>query len=454
MFLILDQDDSKMTEIRPFRGVRYNQQKISDLASVICPPYDVITPQLQEELYQTSEYNFVRIEYNRELPQDNPEDNRYTRAAANISEWLQKDILKWEAEPTFYIHQHHFTCLGRQYKRDNIIACIKLEEWDKKIVLPHENVMPKPKSDRLNMLWACQSNTSPVLSLFEDPQRTISFLLTAQMINQPLINVVDNFGERHKVWTITQPDAIKQIQQVFSAQPIYIADGHHRYDSALTYRRERMAQAGAFAGEAEGARGYDFVMMNLVDFADPGLVVLPTHRLVRGISRSVLAGLKSQLSLIFELQEIPLNSPDLWTRLDSLLTGVAPDTEIVRLGLFGLDPQNAVVLTLRDFRKTNPLMPSFHGDLYKKLDVSLVDHVVLEKLLGFSKEKEEISLAYNHDRIEAWNRVKNQEFQLLFLVNPVKPELIKAIADEGDRMPRKSTYFYPKTPAGLVFYKW
>jgi uncharacterized protein (DUF1015 family) len=439
-----------MTEIRPFRGVRYNPQMVPDLASVLCPPYDIISPQLQEELYRNNEYNFVRIEYNRELPQDNPQDNRYTRSATHIQDWIKKEILKLEVEPAIYIHQHHFTCQGKQYKRDNIIASIRLEEWDRKIVRPHENVMPKPKSDRLNMLWACQANTSPVLSLFEDPQRIVTFLLTAQKINPPLINVVDNSGERHKVWAVTHPETIKQIQQVFFNQPLYIADGHHRYDSALTYRRERIAQSGTSNGE----EGYNFVMMSLIDFSDPGLVVLPSHRLVRGISRATLAGLKSQLALFFELEQIPLDSPDLWERLDGLLTGMGPGLDVVRLGLFGLETQSVIILTLRDFTKTNPLMPSFHGELYRKLDVSLVDHVILEKLLGFNKDKEEISLAYSHDRLEALDRVKSQEYQLLFLLNPVKPELIKAIADEGDRMPRKSTYFYPKSPAGLVFYKW
>jgi uncharacterized protein (DUF1015 family) len=439
-----------MTVIHPFQGIRYNPQVINDLASVICPPYDVISPQLQEELYQCNEYNFVRIEYNRELPQDNPEDNRYTRSAANIQEWISQGVLKRDDKPVLYIHQHHFTSFGKQHRRDNIIACVKLEEWDKKIVRPHENVMPKPKNDRLNMLWACQANTSPVLALFEDPRRIVSFLLTAQEINQPLINLVDNSGERHKVWAISHPDVINQIQQVFSGQPIYIADGHHRYDSALTYRRERSAQSGSFNGNED----YNFVLMSLIDFADPGLLVLPTHRLVRGISRSILAGLKSQLGLFFELEEIPLNSPDLWQKLDSRLGGMGPDLESVRIGLFGLERDKIIVLNAQNFAKTSPLMPVFHGDLYKKLDVSLVDHVILEKLLGFNKDKEEISLSYSHDRTDALNRVKNQEYQLLFILNPIKPELIKAIADEGDRMPRKSTYFYPKSPAGLVFYKW
>lgn len=439
-----------MAEISPFQGIRYNQQAIGDLASVICPPYDIISPLMQEELYRNSEYNFVRIEYNRELPQDNSEDNRYTRSATYIRQWLTQGILKAENEPSLYVHQHHFVSQGKRYKRDNIIARVRLEDWDKKIIRPHENVMPKPKSDRLNMLRACQANTSAVLALYEDPQRTISFLLTAQEVNHPLINIVDSDGDRHKLWKIDAPDVIRKIQKTLERQPLYIADGHHRYDSALTYSREKSVRSENLSGE----ESYNYVMMSLVDFADPGLVILPPHRLVRGISRSVLGSLKSQLSIFFDIQELPLNSQDLWQKMDEHLTGMHPDMEQIRMGLIGLEPDKALILTLRDFEAASRLMPPFHGDLYKKLDVSLVDHLVLEKVLGFNKEKEDISLAYYYDREDALERIKNEEYQLLFILNPLKPEIIKAIADEGDRMPRKSTYFYPKSPAGLVFYRW
>jgi uncharacterized protein (DUF1015 family) len=439
-----------MAQIRPFQGVRYNQQIITDLASVICPPYDIIGPQLQDELYRSSEYNFVRVEYNRELPQDDASDNRYTRACSNITRWLNQGVLKMDAHPAFYIHQHYFVCQGKASRRENLVAAVKLEEWDQKIVRPHENIIPRAKSDRMSMLRYCRSNTSPVLAMYEDPQQVISFALTSQEISSPLINVVDNFGERHKVWAVTSPEVIRQVQQVIADQPLYIADGHHRYDSALTYRREMQAQSRSFTGE----EGYNYVMTSLIDFTDPGLVILPTHRLLRGISRPILSGLRSQLKVFFDIEDLSLDMPDIWRRVDAALTGTSPDMTEVRLAVFGLEADKISILTLRDFEAVNSLMPAFHGDLYRKLDVSLVDHVILEKLLGFDKDKEENSLAYIHDRDEAVSRVKNQEYQLLFILNPVRPELIRAIADAGDRMPRKSTYFYPKAPAGLVFYKW
>ena len=438
-----------MTEIRPFQGVRYNQLKIGNLAGVICPPYDIISPQQQDELYQSHEYNFVRIEYNRELPQDNNQDNRYTRAAANLSSWLKDGILKPDTQACLYLHEHYFSYQKKQCRRRNIIACVRLEEWEKKIILPHENIIPRAKSDRLSMLYNCQANTSPVLSMYEDRQGVISSLLKEQERNAPVIDTLDSNKERHKIWLIDRPENIQKIQQELSAKPIYIADGHHRYDSALTYQREKASQS-----STSGEEGFNFVMMSLVDFADPGLVIFPPHRLVRGLSHSTLGGLKSSLKIFFDIEEYSIEDPDIWRKVDQLLTGMRPDMQQVRLAVFGLESGRLMILTLSNQQMANQLMPAFHGDLYKKLDVSLVDHIILEKLLAIDKDKEEVNLAYSYDRRDAVERVKNQQYQLAFILNPIKPELIKAIADIGDRMPRKSTYFYPKSPAGLVFYKW
>jgi uncharacterized protein (DUF1015 family) len=439
-----------MAEIRPFQGIRYNQQVIKDLSKVICPPYDIISQQQQDSLYKLSPYNFVRIEYNRELPQDTGHENRYTRASANLSQWLGKGILQPDTTPAIYLHKHHFSCLGKQRHRDNIIACVRLEEWDKKVIRPHENIIPRAKSDRLSLLYACQANTSPVLAMYEDPQKAILSLLNDQETKPTIIDTTDSSGDRHQLWAITRPEIIQRIKREMAVRPFYIADGHHRYDSALTYKREKAAQSPSNTGE----EGFNFVMMSLVDFADPGLAILPPHRLVRGVSRSLLGNLKSQLETFFYVEEFSIDSPDVWQKIDSLLTGMKPDMKQVRLAVFGLEGDKLMVLTLKDSGAVNQLMPQFHGDLYKKLDVSLVDHIILEKLLAFDKDKEEITLSYSYDRDDAVNSVKDQQYQLVFILNPVKPELIKTIADLGDRMPRKSTYFYPKSPAGLVFYHW
>jgi uncharacterized protein (DUF1015 family) len=438
-----------MAEIRPFRGVRYNQEK-NDPARVICPPYDVINTQQQDELYRRSEYNFIRIEYNREQPGDTAQENRYSRASAYLAGWLEQGILRYESEPALYIHEHVFHVLGKQIKRQNILTLVKLEEWEKKVVRPHENIIPRAKSDRMSMLRACQANTSPVLSMYEDPERRVSSLIQDEENKAPVIDCAGEEAENHKVWAVTSPETIRKIQLELAQRPLYIADGHHRYDSALTYRRERISQAERVTGE----EGFNFVMMCLIDIADPGLVILPAHRLVKGIPRTTLGSLKKELNNYFYMDEYALETPGLWAKVDALFNVSGTETAKTRLVVYGLDSDRLQVLTLRDFKQTAGLMPAEHGDLYKSLDVSLVDHIILGKTLAYQKDRDEILLDYCDDRQEAVNRVKDGSFQLAFILNPVKPELIKAIADMGDRMPRKSTYFFPKAPAGLVFYKW
>jgi uncharacterized protein (DUF1015 family) len=437
-----------MADIRPFRGVRYNPAKIADLAAVISPPYDIISPQQQDSLYQNNQYNFVRIEYNRETTQDNPADNRYTRASANIASWLKSGVLMQDQTPAIYLHAHTFQCQGKPHLRYDLTAALKLEEWDTRIVRPHENIIPRAKSDRMAMLAACQGNTSTVLAMYSDPHQVIAGVISRQSQYQPAIDFTDPWGEGHQVWLITDPESIAAIRREFAAQPVYIADGHHRYDSALTYRRERLAQT---TGNDEG---FNYVMTSLIDFKDPGMVILPTHRLVKGIPPTVLGGLKSQLSQYFDLQDIPVSGPQPWLKLESLLSGLTPDMRQVHIGLYGLEKNAVTLLTLRDFKTTGDLMPSDHAELYKKLDVSLVDHIILERLLGYDKNKEDIQIAYTHEKGDAVDRVRNGEYQLSFLLNPVGADVIKGIADAADRMPRKSTYFYPKAPAGLFFYKW
>jgi len=435
-----------MAEIRPFRGVRYNQQLVDDLSSVICPPYDIITPQLEQELYHRSEYNFVRLEHGRQLPQDTIIDNRYTRSAATLQQWLELGILKVDEAPAIYLHDHYFMHQEKQYRRRGIMVRVRLEEWDKKVIRPHEGTLVEPGNDRLSLLWALQANTSPILALYEDRGESVSSLLALEEPSQPIISLSTANGESHHIRAITKPEVINQIGANLARQPLYIADGHHRYESALTHQRERQA----CAQQVSGDEGFNFVMMTLVSFADPGLIILPPHRLVRGISRASLNELLAKLRSFFEIEELSLSTPGIWQQVDDLLAG---DADQVRLVLFGLAPELLYLLRLRDFATTSRMIPYFHCELYKRLDVSILDHIILEKLLGLSGGGEETLVDYSYGKLDAVNRVLNQEYQLAFLLSPVKVETVKAIADAGDRMPRKSTYFYPKPPDCMVFHR-
>jgi len=432
-----------VADIRPFRGVHYNKTLVKDLSKVICPPYDIITPQQQQELYLRSEYNFVRLEAGRELPQDTVADNKYSRSAATLEQWLKQGILVIDETPAIYLHKHYFTHQGKKYKRRSIIASVRVEEWDKMVIRPHEGTLAEPRDDRLSLLWALQANTSPILALFEDPGQQISPLLANQEQSKPLISLKGADGEGHNVWAITDVEVINQICRSLVKQPLYIADGHHRYESALAYQLEKRT----YSSSASEDEAFNFVMMELVDFSDPGLIILAPHRLVRGISKPTLEGLMTKLEVFFEIERLSLNTPDIWKRVNDLLT----ETNRVQISLFGLAKDCLLRLKLRDLDTVSQMMPYFHSELYKKLDVSIVDHIILEKLLALGSDREKTSLAYSYDVTDAVNRVLAQEYQLAFLLSPPKPEVVKAIADAGDKMPRKSTYFYPKAPSGLVF---
>jgi len=435
-----------VAEIRPFRGVHYNQLLIKDLSTVICSPYDIITPQLQQELYHRSPYNFVRLEHSRELPQDTATDNKYTRSAATVKQWMKQGILEINETPAIYLHDHYFTYQGKEYKRRGITVCVRLEEWGKMVVRPHEGTLAEPKNDRLTLLQELQANTSPILALFEDQGQRVSSALAAQESkNKPLISLSSLNGESHNIWAITESQVVNQICNSLAEQPLYIADGHHRYESALAYQREK--EASYLSASKDEA--FNFTIMTLVDFSDPGLIILPPHRLVRGISKSTLNGLMAKLRAFFEIEELSLDMPNVWQQVDDL----SRETNEIRLFLFGLAAEHLLALRLRDFAAASQMMPYFHSETYKKLDVSIVDHIILEKLLGLSSGREEARITYSYDRQDVVNRVLDQEYQLAFLLTPVKVEVVKAIADAGDRMPRKSTYFYPKLPAGLVFYR-
>ena len=431
-----------MAEIHPFRGVHYNQRQVRDLAEVICPPYDVISPQLQQELYQRNEYNFVRLEHNRELPQDTTTDNKYTRSAAVLERWLAQKVLVADETPSIYLHDHYFHHNGREYRRRGIIAGVRLQEWADNVVRPHEGTLAEHTTDRLSLLWVCQANTSPILALFEDDGGQITSLLAKIEKSPPALGSSEIDGERHKLWTINDPEAINQLGASLSDQPLYIADGHHRYESALSYQRERRAGSSSVSGE----EAFNFVMMELVDFADPGLVILPAHRLVRGMSKAALSELAARLNSFFEVEELPVGKADAWGQIDALLSG--GDSSEVKLVLLGLVEGRLLQLRLRDFNAADQMMPHFHSELYKRLDVDIVDSVIPHEL-GRGGE----SITYSYDGQDAVNRVLQQEYQLAFLLSPVRVEAVKAIADAGDKMSRKATYFYPKAPAGLVLHR-
>jgi uncharacterized protein (DUF1015 family) len=431
-----------VAEIRPFPGLRYNQSIVKDISTVICPPYDVISASLHEDLHKRNKNNFIRLEDAKKSPDDSPTNNKYTRTAATLAQWLEKKILVPEKNPAIYLHEHYFRLQGKYGMRWGIIARVRLEEWDKMIIRPHENILSAPKEDRQNLLRVLKVNTSPVLMMYQDPERKIAAALAKETSKKQVIDTTIPEGDRHKVWAITDTAVINLIAGVMAKQPFYIADGHHRYTSALTYRREQMAvNPGLSPDDA-----VNFVMTTLVDFTDPGLIILAPHRVIRGLSKSILAEVMTKLGTFFEITELPANNADAWQKLDSAMS--QPDS--IRLGLFGPGADKFYVLKLSNEAILAEIMPQ-QSDIYRCLDVSVLDHVILNKILGLSIDgTTEDRVSFSHDRLESMKEVLEGKQQLVFFLKPVRPERIKMVSDANEKMPRKSTYFYPKAPAGIV----
>ncbi len=430
-----------MAEIKSFKAVYYNQSVVGSLSDVICPPYDVIDSRQEDELYRRSKYNFVRIEHNRQLLEDSEADNRYIRSREKLKQWLEQQILITSGGRAIYVHDHFFKIQDRQYMRRGLVVRVKIEEWHRNIIRAHEGTLAGAKSDRIKLLEALRANTSPVMAMYEDKEKEISKLLESQKPKDILVSIEEENGESHEVWQVSKKQIVKGICNSFVNKPLYIADGHHRYESALLYQRQMIAGSELNRGN----EAYNYIMMTLVDFDDPGLVILPPHRLLRGLPESRIVDLKSKLESFFDVEYLSLNTTNLWQKVEELIAG----KNSLKLLIFGPEGHNLLLLTLRDITAASKMIPYFHSEIYKGLDVSIVDHVILEELLGLSSH-DEIKISYNYDRRDAINSVLNQEYQLAFIVSPVKAETIKKIADAGDRMPRKSTYFYPKLPSGLI----
>jgi len=418
-----------LAEVSPFSGVRYNQEIVKDMAEVICPPYDVISPKEQKAYYEKSDYNVIRLEHGMVLPNDTKTNNKHTRACSTFNKWLKERVLLIDHVPSFYIHEHCFTYQNIRKKRLGLTACIRLEPWENKTIFPHENTVPGIKSDRLELMRACPANFSPLFGLYEDLGHKVTKLLTVQAGRKPAIDLAEG-GETHKLWVANEPEFVQRVSHFLASKPIYIADGHHRYETALAYRDERRQETKHF----KGTEAFNFVMITLISFSDPGLAVLPVHRLIRNLATDTLDKFRSILETHFELLSTPLNEglPDIAGTVASVL---------------GLEPGNVVALKLRQPMSLKEIMPAGHSEAYKRLSISILQHLVIDRLTALDKN---CSIAYTPNAVEARRQVESGECQLAFLLNAIPVSTIKTISDSHDRMPGKSTYFYPKLPTGLV----
>ncbi len=433
-----------MADVRPLPGIRYADE--GHLAALVTPPYDVISPEAQARFYERDPHNIIRLELGRDEPGDDDLDNRYTRAAAAFAEWRRAGMLKQDEPPAFYLYEQRFTSGGQNYARTSLLARVRLEPWDAGVILPHERTMTKPKDDRLKLTRACAATLSPIMSLYDDPAGELASLLGTVRTQPPLADFSDDAGEEHRLW-IVQDDALgAQIAAFFADRQLYIADGHHRYETALTYRDE----VRALRHDVTEDDAVNFTLMGLSALNDPGLVVLPTHRILRDLDATRLAVLDETLAANFTSEPLAGESAD-WLRALAASGDAGTAFVLVR-------PDGARLIQLTDAGRE--AMRAVQGedvgasDAWRGLDVAVLHALVLDAALGVTPSAVRAGehVSYTRDAEAATTAVRSggEGAQLAALLNATPPAAIRDVARAGDRMPQKSTYFYPKLITGLV----
>lgn len=436
-----------MAFIQPFRGLRYNPQKISDLALVMSLPYDVLTEKDREDLYQANPYNIVRLIWGKDLPGDAPSENKYLRAARMLQEWEENRVLVREEGKAFYLYAQDFVLPGQGEKsRRGILARVRLEDFNSQTILRHEATFAGPKADRLNLIRATRANLDSIFTIYDSRNSELGAILDERMSQSPLLDIRDREGVRHRLWALKEMEDQELIKEEVADRPLFIADGHHRYEAALLYRREMMSQEGEM--EKEDA-DYHYGMMMLIDMEDPGLVILPTHRLVGGIPGWDLKGFLTRANEYFFVEEMKLPSAEqereriIGEQLEK--KGVFAHSFVLYVG-----GNSVFFLGLKDERIMDSLGKEGESEALRKLDITIMDRLILNRLLGYQKSGKEGRIGYTPNMEEALGRVEDGIYDLAFLLKPTTLQEVKLISLAGERMPQKSTYFYPKLLSGLV----
>lgn len=411
-----------MAEVIPFRGVLYNISKLSPASGedLLAPPYDIITPEYRNELYEKSPYNIVRIDFGEELGTDAGNENKYSRAKGYFEKWLDEQVLTRSRKPCFYSYEISYRIDNEEKTLRGFLGLVRLEELGKGNIHPHECTHSKPKKDRLELMRICEANISPIFSLFSGRGENTAEILARTSSREPYIGAKDMDGAVHRLWEISDPAEIRSIKEELANRSIYIADGHHRYETALEYQKE-MQQKEGISG---GPRPYDYVMMFLADTANEGLTILPTHRLVKDIPDDFM----ELLSDHFDIKEVTGNFD-----IKSALAG----QEHV-LGFYKGDSESWYILNYRggDLSELPPVLAG--------LDVSILHDLIFGKLLKSSE------FAYEMDVRKCLHLVRENLFAAAFFLNPTRVDEVENVALASLRMPPKSTYFYPKLLTGLV----
>jgi uncharacterized protein (DUF1015 family) len=431
-----------MPDIQAFRALRYDLKHVGSLSNVVCPPYDVINAKFQDELYKKHPANF---KLNREEPGDNDQNNRYTRAARFLKNWRQEGVLAEEAHPAVYVYHQVFTHAGREYTRRGFMCRCRLVRFGQGNIYPHEETMSGPKQDRLLLTRATKANLSQIFGLYPDPANDAQNLLEDRIRGSTPIEATDHLGVVHRMWPMTDPAVISKLTGIMGPKPIFIADGHHRYETACNYRDELAAAGGSLPDNHPA----NFVLMVCIGMDDPGLIVLPTHRLFRGLPAMDSSELAAKLGDAFTCRVAGEGADLAETVWDTIET----DGEQGTIGIFTERDQRWTIARLTDAgRRRMAEVAAKHSADWQGLGVAVLHRLLIDTLLQGHQapDTRNPTPSYVHLVEEVEQGVETGEFPLAALVMPATVEHIRVISQHGERMPAKSTYFYPKLLGGLV----
>jgi uncharacterized protein (DUF1015 family) len=426
-----------MADIRAFRGLRYNPAVFgTNLTEVTCPPYDVITPPEQAGLVEQHPQNIIRLE----LPQDQPSRSRYAAAAEQLQTWLQERVLVQENVPTLYAYRTSFDIEGQARSRHGIVAALHVEPWEQQVVRPHERTFAGPKQDRLELMRACGANFSPIWGLYQENEGATERVWATVADREPDWWSDDREGVRHEVWAVTDPEVIGAWSAALSTRPVYIADGHHRYETAMHFQQERNQE-----GTAPADAAWNFVMTYLVEATDPGLIVRGTHRLVRAHPAMTAETLRSTLAQAFDLIDFEGTPTELLARLEEIRDRPAFGIWAPSLGL-------NLVASAQDPAGVPVELAGSHSAAWRGLDLAVLHVLAIDRLYaeGTTKLSEDGYLSYPRSLAEVESAINDGDAQIVFLLRTTPVAQIMAVADAGDLMPEKSTFFVPKPITGMV----
>ena len=431
-----------MVRIAPFRGVFYNQKKVKDLGKVIAPPYDVISKEEQEKLYKKSPYNFVRLDLSQE-------PDAYNAVAQLLGEWQAQGVLERDDAPALYFSAHRFKLKsGEQKLRHGFFALTELQDPVTGNIRPHEKTLDAPKEDRLKLMLACHAQLSPIFALYAQPNQAINRMLAVAVEGAaPFIEVEQDNGDELRLWRIIDPALIQKVQREMQNQPLLIADGHHRYEATLNYRNHMRAER----GQGSGQEAFNFIMAYFANMNDDNVVILPTHRLVRGYAHKPFLELEEALQAYFYVEQHP-KTPEGKTSFLKALKAAAKKHRVIGAS-FKRDPRY-LILRLKNKRIMQRLAKDLSAPL-RELDVSTLHLLILEHILGLTPEQQVSGdrIRYSQDEDAVLQALEKEDYQAAFILNAPKSQEILAIASGGEKMPQKSTYFYPKLPSGLIVNK-